>query len=175
MTVQRLVLSAYRSLLCLYPSAFRKRFGAEMLQFAEATEPTDWPLVFKDTGLGILRAWLQVAAADETLLSPEPFNYLGLGESRLTGLRLVQGFVLSVAILVGAWCVDSVPSLWRFPEYPDCKDIPAESAPLRKHTSSSFRTASRIGKLEIVPDQKSASGRLLASGSLRFEGGSRAN
>jgi hypothetical protein len=67
-----------------------------------------------------------------------------------------------------------VPSLWRFPEYPECKDIPAENAPLGKDTSSSFRTASRIGKPEIEPDQKSASGRLLASGSRRSEGESRA-
>jgi hypothetical protein len=175
MTVQGLVLSAYRCLLWLYPSAFRKRFGTEMLQLAEAMEPTDWPLIFKDTCLGILRAWVQVAAADATLLSAEPVSYLGLGESRLTGLRLVQGFVLSVAILVGAWCVDSVPSLWRFPEYPDCNDIPAKNASLGEDTSSSFRTASRIGKPEIEPNQKSASGRLLASDSLRFQSGSRAN
>lgn len=175
MTVRRWVLCAYRCLLCLYPSAFRKRFGAEMLQLAEAAEPTEWPLIFGDTSLGILRGWLQVAAADATLLSAEPVSYLGLGESRLTGLRLVQGFVLSVAIIVGGCCVSSIPSLWRFPDYPVCKDFPAEHAPLGKDTLVRSGPQPGLASRNIVPDQKSASGRLLSGGSLQFRGGSRAN
>ncbi|MGA7907635.1 MAG: hypothetical protein WCA16_09545 [Candidatus Sulfotelmatobacter sp.] len=59
MTARGGVLLGYRVLLQLYPAAFRKRFAPEMLQVAEAAEPAEWPLIFGDTGVAIVRCWME--------------------------------------------------------------------------------------------------------------------
>ena len=55
MSARLCLLWAYRCLLQLYPPAFRKRFAVEMLELAEAAEPREWPLIFGDTSVAIVR------------------------------------------------------------------------------------------------------------------------
>jgi len=62
MNTRLCLLRAYRCLLQLYPPGFRKRVAVEMLELAEAAEPNEWALIFGDTGLAIVRCWLQPAA-----------------------------------------------------------------------------------------------------------------
>ena len=114
---------AFRCLLQFYPADFRKRFGAEMMEIAEAAEPSEWPRIFADTTLGILRSRLQPTTEDRTVVCAGPVGYLAVGESRLTAVRMIQALILFVAIMLAACYVDSLPWLWRFPDYPDCKSI----------------------------------------------------
>ena len=72
MRVRRCLLCAYRLLLQLYPSAFRKRFAPEMLELAEAAETTEWPLIFGDTSVAIIRSWAEAAATHSTATRAEP-------------------------------------------------------------------------------------------------------
>src|SRR5215831_1970237 len=120
---KRCSIYAYRCLLALYPSDFRKRFGAEMMEIAEAAEPSEWLLIFADTSLAILRSRLKLTTADRTIVCAGPVGYLALAESRLPAARLIQAVILLVAIMLAACYVDSLPWLWRFPDYPDCKGI----------------------------------------------------
>ena len=99
MTIQRCLLGSYRLMLRLYPPAFRKRFAEEMLEVAEAAEPGEWALMFGDTGLGIVRCWLE--GSPSTAVVAEPNAYIPVGESNVARWGLLQGFVLSIAILVG--------------------------------------------------------------------------
>jgi hypothetical protein len=126
--VQRRLLWTYDLLLQLYPPTFRRRFAPEMLELAEAAEPGEWLLIFGDTSLAILRSWLDAATMDAKPVSAEPDGYLALGESRLAPMRLVQGLVLSVAIILGACYVSSLPFSY-LPVYPDCKASSTENAP----------------------------------------------
>lgn len=99
MTVRRCFLFAYRLLLQLYPPAFKHRFGTEMFELAEACELPDWPLIIGDTTVGIVRCWLEGthSAAGVT----EPNAYVPIGESPVKVFGLLQGVVLTVAILAG--------------------------------------------------------------------------
>ena len=99
MTRQRCLLGVYQILLQFYPPAFRRRFAEEMLELAEAAEPGEWALIFGDTSLGIVRCWLEGSRL--TAAVAEPNAYISLGESTVLRWRLLQGFVLSVAILIG--------------------------------------------------------------------------
>jgi hypothetical protein len=99
MTTQRCLLGAYRALLQFYPPAFRRRFAEEMLELAEAAEPGEWALILGDTSVGILRCWLEGGRATSAVA--EPNAYISLGESPVRRWGLLQGFVLSVAILIG--------------------------------------------------------------------------
>jgi hypothetical protein len=96
---QRCLLGVYRILLQFYPPAFRSRFAEEMLEVAKAAEPGEWALIFGDTSLGIVRCWLEGGRL--TPAAAEPNAYISLGDSSLLRWRLLQGFVLSVAILIG--------------------------------------------------------------------------
>jgi hypothetical protein len=113
---------AYRFLLQLYPSAFRKRFGPEMLELAEAAETTEWPLSFGDTSVVIIRSWAEAAATHSTATRAEPNGYLALGESSLTPSRLFQGFALAVAMILGLCYISSL-EYWQLPSYPQCEPI----------------------------------------------------
>jgi hypothetical protein len=95
--MRRWLLFAYRLLLRLYPPPFRKRFGPEMVEIAEAAESSEWPLIFGDTSFAIVRCWLEGDRATAALA--ETNAYLALGQSPIRRLRFVQGFVLSIAIL----------------------------------------------------------------------------
>jgi hypothetical protein len=99
MTFQRCVMSAYRFLLLLYPSAFRKRFAPEMLEIAESADVAEWPLIFGDTSVAILRCWIE--GSPSTTALAESNAYLAIGESPVRRWGFLQGFVLTLAILVG--------------------------------------------------------------------------
>jgi len=117
------LLWAYRFLLQLYPPAFRKRFATEMLESAEAAEPAEWPLIFGDTSVAIVRCWLEPAATRSAALPAGQDAYLALGESGLSAARLFQGLVLSTAIIVGLCYFGSLGYL----ELPKCHAIAAEN------------------------------------------------
>jgi hypothetical protein len=119
MSMQRGLLGAYRLLLGFYPPAFRKRFAPEMLELAEAAELAEWPLIFGDTSVAIVRCWL--AGSRSTVVLAEPNTYISLGESPLTALRLFQGIALSLVIVLGAYYVSSLS-----PAFPQCKEISTE-------------------------------------------------
>jgi hypothetical protein len=96
MNMRRCLLFSYQILLATYPPAFRRRFAAEMLELASSAELSEWPLIFGDTGLAIVRCWLETAPADAAV---EPAHgYLALGKSALPASRLLQGLVLSTLI-----------------------------------------------------------------------------
>jgi len=117
------LLWAYRLLLQTYPPAFRKRFAAEMLGLAEAAEPEEWPLIFGDTSVAIVRCWLEPAATGSAAVPAGGDAYLALGESGLSASRLLQGLVLSTAILVGLCYFGSLGYL----ELPKCHAAAAEN------------------------------------------------
>jgi hypothetical protein len=99
MIIRRCLLSSYRLLLFLYPPAFRKRFAAEMFDLAEEAELAEWGLILGDTCLGMTRCWLE--GSPSTVALAEPNAYLSLSESPVWRWGLLQGFVLSIAILIG--------------------------------------------------------------------------
>jgi hypothetical protein len=99
MNLHRCWLCAYRLLLHLYPPAFRKRFASEMLEVVEADESPQWPLIFADSGVAIVRCWME--GTHSTAVLAEPNGYLSLGGSPVRPLGLLQGFVLSTAIILG--------------------------------------------------------------------------
>ena len=99
MRSQRGLLSAYRVLLQLYPPAFRRRFAAEMLEVAEAAEPAEWPLIFGDTSVAIVRCWLE--GSPSTTASAQPSPYLTIGGSPVRGSALIHGLVVSIVLILG--------------------------------------------------------------------------
>jgi hypothetical protein len=111
-----------KPLLRLYRPAFRRRFAAEMLQLAEAAAPAEWPLIFGDTSVAIVRCWLEPAASPSAVAPAAQDAYLALGESGLSASRLFQGLVLSTAILAGPCYVGSLGYL----DLPKCHRIAAE-------------------------------------------------
>jgi hypothetical protein len=121
MNIRLCLLCGYRVLLWFYPPAFRKRFAPEMLELAEAAEPGEWPLIFGDTGVAIVRCWLQGTGSTPVLA--EPGAYLALGGSAVRGLGLLQGFALSVAI-IGGVCY----AVYRTPCCPQCTVTSSVSA-----------------------------------------------
>jgi hypothetical protein len=133
MRVRKSFLCAYHFLLQLYPSDFRKRFAPEMLELAEAAAPTEWPLIFGDTSVAIVRCWVEAAAIRPTAMPAEPNGYLALGESRLTPFRLLQGFAGAIAIILGLCYVSSL-EYWQLPSYPECKPISTKDALSRART-----------------------------------------
>jgi hypothetical protein len=136
--MDRCLLFAYRFLLQLYPPAFRQRFAPEMLELAQAAEPTEWPLIFGDTSLAIVRCWLEPARSSSTVAPAGPDFYPAIGRSPLTALRLVQGLVLSVAIILGLWYVTS-----QFPTNPPCRQISTELVPTTPLHTSPLTTAAK--------------------------------
>jgi hypothetical protein len=122
MTLRRCLLCSYRLLLQLYPYAFRQRFAPEMLELAEAADPDEWPLIFSDTSLAIVRCWLKPPATTSTLAPAEQDAYLALG-SALTTSRLLLGFVLSTAIVAGLCYAGSLGYL----QLPKCHPVAAEN------------------------------------------------
>ena len=97
MRIQRCVLCTYGLLLRMYPSAFRKRFASEMLELAGAAELREWPVIFADTSVAIVRCWFE--GSPSTAALAEPNTYVPLGGSSLRNLGL--GFVFSTAIMAG--------------------------------------------------------------------------
>jgi hypothetical protein len=117
------LLWAYRFLLQMYPPAFRKRFAAEMLEFAEAAAPEEWPLILGDTSVAIVRSWLQPATSNSAVVPAGRDAYLAVGESALTASRVLQGLVLSTAIIAGLCYFGSL----GYVELPKCHSVAAEN------------------------------------------------
>ena len=90
MNPQRCVLFAYNVLLLFYPPSFRRRFATEMLEIAEAAEPAEWPLIFGDTSLAIVRSWLEPGVPHSAAVTAGPDAYLAIGESGLPTLRILR-------------------------------------------------------------------------------------
>ena len=99
MTLRRCFLFMYRVALQFYPSAFRRRFVPEMLELAKAAEPAEWPLFLGDTGVAIIRCWIE--GSPSTAVLAEPNAYLALGGSSISASGLVKGLVLSFAVTLG--------------------------------------------------------------------------
>jgi hypothetical protein len=106
-------LFAYRTLLYLYPSSFKKRFASEMLQLAEAAEPAEWPLIFGDTSVAVVRCWIQGTRSTPALA--EANAYVPLGASRISASVFLPGLVLSILLIAGFAYVN-----YRWP--PPCPD-----------------------------------------------------
>lgn len=137
MTVRGGLLATYRLLLQLYPPGFRTRFAPEMLELAEAAEPGEWPLIFGDTSVAIVRCWLEGSHSPAVLAQPNA--YLSLGESPVRLSTLLHGLVLSVALIVGLYYVSylwpaSIPQCGHrltqlvAPSYPHWTPNSSESA-----------------------------------------------
>lgn len=121
--MRRCLLCSYRILLQLYPCAFRQRFASEMLELAEAAAPGEWPLILSDTSLAIARSWLKPPAISSTRAPAGQNAYLALGESGLAPSKVLLGFVLSSAIIVGLCYAGSLGYL----QLPKCHPIAAEN------------------------------------------------
>jgi hypothetical protein len=98
MNIRKCFLGAYRVLLAFYPRSFRTRFAPEMLELAAAAEIDEWPLIFGDTSVAIVRCWLQ---GSHSTVVAEPNAYVPLRESPLSAFVLLPGLVLSIAIIAG--------------------------------------------------------------------------
>jgi len=96
MNAHRRMLAAYRFLLQFYPPAFRQRFAPEMLEVADAAELTEWPLIFGDTAVAIVRCWVDGSAS--TAAVAEHNAYISLGGSPVRSFGL--GFALSAVVIV---------------------------------------------------------------------------
>ena len=99
MNIQTCFLYAYRVLLAFYPRSFRTRFGPEMLELAAAAEIDEWPLIFGDTSVGVMRCWLE--GMHSTAAVAEPNAYVPLRESPIRASVFISGLVLSTAIVAG--------------------------------------------------------------------------
>ena len=104
MKTQRSFLLGYRLLLQLYPAAFRRRFASEMLELAETAKPTEWPLIVGDTSVAIIRCWFEGTRSAAVIA--EPNAYVSVGGFPVSGLGLLQGLILSIAIVVGVCYVN---------------------------------------------------------------------
>jgi hypothetical protein len=98
MNTRNCLLFAYRILLVLYPPAFRKRFAPEMLELAAAAEISEWPLIFGDTSVGIVRCWLE--GTHSTALA-ETNAYMPLRGSPIRASVFIPGLILSIMIVAG--------------------------------------------------------------------------
>lgn len=99
MNTRQYLLGTYRLMLQLYPPTFRRRFASEMLEVAEAAEPTEWPLIFGDTSVAIVRCWIE--GSPSTAALAEPNAYLPVGASSLPAFGFLQGLILSTVIILG--------------------------------------------------------------------------
>lgn len=99
MSFRSCFLYAYRFMLVCYPPPFRKRFAAEMLELAAAAEVSEWPLIFGDTGVGIVRSWLE--GTHSTAKLADTNSYMPLKESPINALVFIPGLILSLVIVAG--------------------------------------------------------------------------
>ena len=99
MNIRNCLLYAYRVLLGFYPASFRRRFAPEMLELAAAAEITEWPLIFSDTGVGIVRCWIEGTHSTATIA--EANAYLPLREPPIRAAVFIPGLILSIVIVAG--------------------------------------------------------------------------
>ncbi|HEY1659187.1 MAG TPA: hypothetical protein VGG14_12620 [Candidatus Sulfotelmatobacter sp.] len=123
MKLRRCFLFTYRFLLHLYPHSFRQRFASEMMQLAAEADAAEWPFIFSDTGLAVVRSWLEPSASMPTAASSHD-SYIAVGGgSALTASRLFQGLALALAIILGITYLGSLGYL----EAPKCHAAAAEN------------------------------------------------
>ena len=101
MKIQSCLLFVYRLMVACYPPSFRKRFAPEMLELAALAEATEWPLIFGDTSVAIVRCWLQ--GSHSTAALPEPNAYVPLRESPISAFVLLPGLQARTSITEFAW------------------------------------------------------------------------
>lgn len=99
MNIRKCFLYAYRVLLAFYPPSFRRRFAPEMLELAAAAEIDEWPLIFGDTSVGVVRCWLD--GTHSSAAAAESNAYVPLRESPIRASIFISGLVLSIAIVAG--------------------------------------------------------------------------
>ena len=104
MNIRKCFLYAYRVLLAFYPPSFRRRFAPEMLELAAAAEIDEWPLIFGDTSVGVVRCWLE---GTHSTAAAEPNAYVPLRGSPIRASVFISGLVLSIAIVAGWSYVNS--------------------------------------------------------------------
>ena len=97
MRIQRCLLCTYGLLLQFYPPSFRNRFATEMLEVATTAKLGEWPLIFGDTGIAIVRCWIE--GSRSTAVLTESNAYMSLGGSSVRSFGL--GLVLSMGIIFG--------------------------------------------------------------------------
>lgn len=132
MTLRNCLLFTYRALLWLYPPEFRQRFAPEMAQLVEASEPAEWPLMFGDTALAVVRCWF---SGTRSVALAENNPYVPVGSARISASVLIPGLVLSLITLAG-WSY--VENRWP-PPCPDTIQIVtrvADPAPALVHGSA---------------------------------------
>lgn len=98
MNIRKCMLHAYRVMLGLYPPAFRKRFAPEMLQLAAAAEFSEWPLIFGDTSVGIVRCWLE---GTHSANLGDANAYRPLRGSPIRASVFIPGLIFSILIVAG--------------------------------------------------------------------------
>lgn len=99
MNIRNCLLYAYRILLEFYPASFRRRFAPEMLELAAAAEISEWPLIFGDTGVGIVRCWIE--GTHSTATFTETNAYMPVGDSPIRATVFIPGLILSIVIVAG--------------------------------------------------------------------------
>src|SRR5207302_9306577 len=99
MNIRNYLLFAYRILLVYYPPSFRRRFAPEMLELAAAAELSEWPLIFGDTSVAIVRCWVE--GSHSTAALPEPNAYLPVRESPVSAIVFIPGLVISLLMIAG--------------------------------------------------------------------------
>jgi hypothetical protein len=105
MNIRNYLLCAYRILLVFYPPSFRRRFAPEMLELAALADIDEWPLIFGDTSVGIVRCWLEGTRSTATVA--EPNAYVPLRESPIRAAVFVPGLLFSIVIVAGWSYVNS--------------------------------------------------------------------
>jgi hypothetical protein len=114
MNTRAIMLFAHRQLLRLYPAEFRERFAEEMIEIAKAAESSEWPLILGDTGLTILRRWLQPGPFRSHTLVTAPGQYLAIGASPVDATKLLQGLAVASVVTLLACCI-SMSTAWHLP------------------------------------------------------------
>jgi hypothetical protein len=110
MKIRRALVFAYSNLLRLYPAALGQRFAAEMLEIAESADLSEWPLIFTDTTVAIVRSWLETPLSRGTGSDP----YLPLEQLPMKPWKLVQGFALAATLVLWT-CYVSTQNVWKLP------------------------------------------------------------
>jgi hypothetical protein len=98
MNIRKCLLDVYRILLFLYRPSFRRRFAPEMLELAAAAEISEWPLIFGDTGVGIVRCWLE---GTHSANLADANAYTQLRGSPIRASVFIPGLILSIVIVAG--------------------------------------------------------------------------
>lgn len=110
MNLRLILLFTYREMLRLYPANFKEHFADEMVEIATAARLKEWPLIFCDTGIGVVRSWLFADSSE----SNGQGVLLQLPTSAVRPFQLIEGFVLAIMLVLAASCL-STQTVWNLP------------------------------------------------------------